>query len=222
MNEEDTVQPTNPNEKLSGVEVRNATSLLQQVREGLKTDKRVFFAGEILYSPYGAGWLEGVNIIVAPIKPIYDSNKLNDFMESLTPDIKRSAQDEATKYNKESDFSLGKLYFDEVLGEIKKEVDIVTTAIESDALRRAGITIGKSHQLEREVLKRRTWVRVYPDAFSAQMIAEYEQGVKDGTIEYNQDFESMEYRFNSKQIDELKKNNNKPSRIFPKLTEKQK
>ncbi len=205
-------------EQLNRAEVREQrASLLQQVREGLKVDERLYFAGEILHSPFGAGWLEAVDIIVAPIKPIYDPNKLNQFMHSLIPDIPRSARDDASKYDKKSDFSLGKLYFDETLGETKREILITTTPIEPEALKRAGVHIGESQETEKELLRRRTWVRIYPDANSAQIIAEYEQGLEDGTVEPNSTFDSMHFRFSAKQFEEIKKSGKKPLIKRPKF-----
>ena len=116
MAEENALQPASSREQLNGTETQEQrVSLLQQVREGLQTDKRVYFAGEILHSPYDSGWLEAVDTIVAPVKPIYDPKKLNQFMDSLVFDIPRSARDEASKHDKKSDFRLGRLYFDETL-----------------------------------------------------------------------------------------------------------
>lgn len=189
-------------------------SLLQQIREGLQSDQRVYFAGEILHSPYGAGWLEAVDIIVAPVKTIYDPNRLNQFMDNLVPDIPRSARDKAIKYDNKSDFQLGKLYFDETLGTTKKEIKITTTTVEPQALDRAGVHIGESHHTEEKPLKRRTWVRVYPDVNSAQIIAEYEQGLKKGAVEPNRDFDYMKHWFSAKQFENIKRNRNK---LHPKL-----
>lgn len=184
-------------------------SLLQQVREGLKADSKVYFAGEILHSPYGSGWLEAVDIIVSPTKPVYDADKLNQFMDNLVPDIPRSARDEARKYDDKSDFRLGRLYFDETLGITKKEIKTTTTTVEPQALDRAGVHIGESHHTEEEPLERRTWVRVYPDVDSAQIIAEYERGLKEGTVEPNRDFEYMKHGFSAEQFRNIKRNRNK-------------
>jgi hypothetical protein len=163
------------------------------------------------------GWLETADIIVAPIKPIYDPDKLNDFMDSLIPDMPRSARDEARQYDKKADFQLGKLYFDEVLGETIREISITTTTIEPEALKRAGVNVGKSHETKKESLKRRTWVRVYPDANSAQIIADYEQGIKNGTIEPNSTFDYIQHWFSPEQFENLKGSGEKPPIKHPKL-----
>ena len=197
-------------EKLSVIEGQEQKpSLYQQLKEGLLADPRVFFAGEILHSPYGAGWMEAVDIIVAPTKPIYDADRLNEFMDSFIPGLPRSARDEARKYDKKSDFQLGKLYFDETLGTTKREIRITTTTVEPEALERAGVHIGESHETEEELLQRRTWVRVYPDANSAQTVAEYERGVNEGTIEPNSTFGYLEHWITAEQFETMKRPGNK-------------
>lgn len=191
-------------------------SLLRHVREGLQTNRGVYFAGEILHSNYGSGWLEAVDIIVAPVKPIYDASKLNKFMDSLIPEIPRSARDEAYKISEGSDFSLGRLYFDETIGTTRKEIKITTTTVEPEALKRAGVSIGESHETKDEQLQRRIWVRVYPDVNSAQLVAEYEQGVKEGTVEPNSTFDYLAHWFSSKQFKDIVKIGGRPFKL-PKL-----
>ncbi len=69
---EEALQPVDSGVQLSNLEEvkgKERVSMLQRVREGLLSDQRVHFAGEILHSPYGQGWLETVDIIVAPTKP---------------------------------------------------------------------------------------------------------------------------------------------------------
>lgn len=179
-------------------------SLFQQVKEGLLTDPKVFFAGEILHSPYGTGWIEAVDIIVSPTNPIYDADRLNEFMDHLLPELPRSSRDAARKHDKESDFQLGKLYFDETLGTIKREIRITTTTVEPKVLERAGVQIGESYEMEKELLRRRTWVRVYPDTTSAQLVAEYERGIKEGITEPNSTFDYMHHWFSAEQFEKIK------------------
>lgn len=205
MAEENTLQTGTLREKPVGTEIQERkVPLLQKVREGLQADKRVIFAGEILHPSHGQGWLETADIIVAPVKPIYDARELNKFMDSLVPEIPRSARDAASKNDERSDLALGKLYFDETLGEITREILTTTTATDPEALKRAGVTIGKSSKTEKELLQRRTWVRIYPDANSAQIITEYEQGCENGTVEPNETFENLKYWFSPRQLQELK------------------
>lgn len=201
----------------SEIQNRN-TSLLERVREGLQSDKRVFIGGEIIHSNSGMGWLETVDIIVAPIKPIYDPKKLNLFMDELVPNLTRSAKDEASHRDKTSNFELGKLYFDETLGIVKREIKITTTAIEPTALERSGVQIGESHKTEEERLKRRTWVRVYPDATSAQIVAEYEKGIAEGTIEPDSKFDYLQHWFSPEQFNKIKNAGGLAGLRLPKLT----
>lgn len=139
-------------------------------------------------------------------------------MHSLVPDLPRSAQDDAWHRSEESDFELGKLYFDESLGSTRKEIKIITTAIEPEALARSGIHIGESHETEEESLNRRTWVRVYPDAYSAQIVTDYEKGVAEGTIEPDSKFRYMQHWFSSEQIKALKKTGGHVGLKLPRLT----
>lgn len=221
MGNKDSLQPTSPDEQSFRIETQGESrvSLLQQVREGLQDDKRVFFAGEILHLSYGSGWFEAVDIIVAPIKPIYNPENLNKFMDSLISEIPRTSRDKASKDGKKSSFSLGKLYFDETLGEIKREIAITTTAIEPEALERGGVVVGESHKTENKKIKRRTWVRVYPDSNSAQILAEYEQGLEDGSVEFNRIFSYLEHSFSVEQFNKLRKSRNKsPTKTFELLS----
>lgn len=184
--------------------IRPARSLLEQVREGLQKDLRVFLAGEIRICPFSS-WLEAVSLIVAPVNPIYDPDELNRFMHSLVPGIGRSLMDEAAIFGKKSDFSLGRLYFDETIGRIKTKIDTITSASEPEILKKARIPLGKNHKEEETLFQRRTWVRVYPDTYSAQLVAEYEKGVQDGTVAYEDAFEGLSFLITSEQLDKLRK-----------------
>lgn len=209
MSEEDAVQIE--------VEAISSNTLLERIREGLQTDESVYFAGEIVHPNYGGYWLEAVDVIVAPKEPIFNADKLNDFMDDLVPDLPRSARDEARKHDKESDFALGKLYFDEVIGETTREIEVTTTAVDTEALQRSGVNIGKSHETKVQQLQRRTWVRVYPSAEAAQIVAEYEKGIADGTVEPNQEFGYMQHWFSAEQFEQIKKAGKKPFRRMLKL-----
>jgi len=206
-------------EKIGATEIQERRmSLLEKVREGLHSDRSVFFAGEIIHPNHGAGWLEAVDIIVSPVKPIYDPEKLNDFMDSLVPHLPRSAKDDARHYDEKSDFQLGRLYFDESLGSTRREIKIITTAVEPEALVRSGVQIGESHKTEDESLNRRTWVRVYPDTYSAQIVADYEKGVAEGTVEPDSKFSYMQHWFSSEQLKALKKAGWHSGLRIPRLT----
>ena len=219
MTEDTSLDESNVLEKTGATEIQERRmSLLEKVREGLRSDKRVFFAGEIIHRDYGAGWLETVDIIVSPVEPIYDPNKLNDFMDSLAPDLPRSARDAARHYDEKSNFELGKLYFDESLGSTRREIKIVTTAIEPEVLVRSGVQIGESHETKEENLNRRTWVRVYPDTSSAQIVADYEKGVAEGTVEPDSKFSYMQHRFSSEELKAIKRAWERAGLKKPRLT----
>ncbi len=218
MVEEKSSEQTCSDKNLSKVEAKEQrVSLSQKVREGLQKNPKVFFAGAILHFPDDDQmWTEKVEIIIAPVKPIYDLEKLNQFMDSLVPNIPRSSRDEAFRYPKKPETQLGRLYFDETLGDIRRGISITTTAVEPEALKRAGIPLGKSHKTEEESIIRKTWVRVYPDANSAKVIAEYEQGFADGTVEFNETLDRMKFFFSVEQFKQRGKIVKKPLTSRPK------
>lgn len=218
MVEENSLQPADVSGQLGNVEVqeKRRVSLLRQVREGLQADQRVYCAGEISHPSYGGGWVEMVDVIVAPVEPTYDPRELNQFMDSLVPDIPRSARDGASRHDNESNFHLGRLYFDETLGETTREILITTTAVEPEALKRAGVSVGKSRRAEKGSHDRRTSVRVYPDVNSARIVAEYERGLADGTVVPNETFGQMERWLTPEQFSQMR-GREKPLIKLPKL-----
>jgi len=158
-------------------------TLLGKVTEGLKNDRRVFYAGQLIHPKYGSGWVEAVDILVAPNSAIYDPRRLNEFMDSLLPGLERSARDAAEQYSKDEDFHLGRLYFDELIGLRKSKITEILESSDSDAMARSGLAMGTCQYERNEELKRRTWVRVYPDQALALSVYEYEKALKDGTLE---------------------------------------
>ena len=188
-------------------------SKLRQVLEQLRQRKDLYFAGMITYPNYGSAWVEAVDIIVAPVISNYSAEKLNKFMKTLVVGIEPTTIDEARHYDPESDFQIGKLYFDEDLGVRKSVVATNVTAYELEPLERAGVNIGESHSTHDERLQRRTWVRVYPDATLAKLVAEYESGISEGTIEYNPTFNYLMHWITPEQMRALKEKRNPLSKI---------
>jgi len=185
--------------------VESRRSVLDQVKEQLSKRKDIYVAGEITLSNAGGGWTETVSIVVAPKKPIYDFKKLNAFMDGLITGIKTSARDNATDYMG-GGIHFGMLYFDEKLGASESEVITKIIAYEPEALLRAGIKIGESRKIGQNRLERRTWVRPYPDVEVAKLVADYEMGLKEGTIEYNDTLNHLHNWINPEQMRLLKAN----------------
>lgn len=187
-------------------------SVLDQVRAQLNAREDVYVGGEVLTSPAGPGWTETVDILVAPVSPIYDPDKLNVFMDGLITGIQLSARDEAHDYM-DGGIHFGMLYFDEDLGMNNEKIISHVTAFEPEALLRAGIKIGRTTRDREERLRRRTWVRVYPDSVVCQIAAQYEQGVREGTIEPDSTFSYLQHWITPEQVRELKRRNNPFAKI---------
>lgn len=197
-------------ERARGEIVEKRSSVLDQVRAQLLARSDVYFAGEIPGS--GGGWTETVDIIVAPVKPIYDFVKLNKFMEGLISGIKTSAKDSATDYM-DGGIHFGKLYFDEKLGVSESEVITRITAIEPEALQNAGVKIGESRSTHENRLERRTWVTPYPDIEVAKLVADYEIGIREGIFEYADALNYLHSWISPEQMRLLKANKNPFSKI---------
>lgn len=193
----------------------NETSKLALIRDQLSTRGDVFVAGEIILSGPNSnfgGWIETVGIIVAPQKPNYDIRSLNNWMDGLISGIKPSARDEAYPYGDDG-IHLGKLYFDENLGVMKETVIREVTPVHLDDLLRTGVKPGGSTTSTERSLQRRTWVRPYPDPMVAQIVAEYENGVHEGTVEADSTFGYLEHWITGEQLKQLKRKHNPFERI---------
>ena len=186
-------------------------SKLEEVQEQLRANPDLYYAGEIFkHPPAGPGvgyWSETVDIIVAPVKPIFDIKRLNEFMHGLIKGLKPTSRDGATEWG-EGGIHLGRLYFDESIGKQVRKIKTHITAIDHEALQRVGITPGESESAEEEDIQRRTWVRVYPDPTSARTIYEYKNGVNEGNIEYNDTFSYLEHWIDGDQIKAIKRQQN--------------
>ena len=131
-------------------------------------------------------------------------------------DIKPTSVDEASDY-KDGGINLGRLYFDETIGKMKRNIARIVTPIdisESSIIEKAGLKIGESNEKTDMDIQRRTWLRIYPDPISAQTIYEYEKGVMDGTIEPKYEFEYLEHWIELQQIRDLMKQNNPFGKII--------
>lgn len=79
-----------------------------------------------------------LDLFTYPVDPTYKPKDLDDFMMGLIPELKPTSVDHFRQYG--SDLSLGKLYYDELIGR---------TALGSTA--------------QSDGYKTRTWVNVFPD-----------------------------------------------------------
>ena len=180
---------------------------IELVREKLQANSEVFVAGEIHeYDARAQGFssfTETVDIIISPVKPLFDVDELNTFMDSLFDEKEVSSRDAARTYQ-EDGMELGKLYFNEVIGSVRTESVITVETTEPETLQRAGRETGKFERVIEDDLRRRTWVRVYPDPISASVMAEYLQGESDGSADADGRYAQAHFLLTGKQIEELK------------------
>lgn len=211
------IQHEKPTE--AGERPEASLSLYERLLEKLGGDPRVHLAGHIVMPRYGGGWVEGIDIIVAPVKPIYNPDDLNQFMDSLVPGMTPTSRDEASQHDKGSDFQLGKLYFDSDVGTTTREIEITTVASDPGALNRSEIVAGKHHKTETEVLRSRTWVRVYPNEEAAEAVFNYEKGAVEGTAEPTQssDISYAKHWLTPGQLERLKQAERDPFNRLKKL-----
>ena len=160
-------------------------SKLHRVCKALLTNEKVAVEGQIINSRASGGWTETVDILTGPKQEILDPTKLNEFMLSLIPGLEPLPVDTITAHGQH--FSVGKLYFDEPIGLRRTSGKIVTTAHDSYALARAGMQVGSRDIDDEEILKRRTWVRMYPNADLPRKYVAYLQAKHAGVVSYNDD-----------------------------------
>lgn len=178
-----------------------------------KNNDRVFWGDMVVDSYPDMGWAERVSIFVAPTKPIYDPEKLNEFMDSLIPDEPRAARDgfwppNLERLKKGENLRIGKLYFDEDIGLSVHTGKTTVTAIDEEAMRRVGISTGTKEVNKREQIQRRTWVFVLPHPLAAEIVGEYEQLANKGQVEHDFAFSGLKHTLEAHHLELLKKNKN--------------
>lgn len=215
-----------PSESLTNRDLEKSElrrSIMDRVREGLRNDRRVFYAGELLSGP-SATWIETMDIAVAPISPTYEPARLNAFIDSLVPDLSRTSVEGARQGRPDLDYYIGVLTFDESIGTIQNNIHSVVIAQDPDALERAGIQVGETDRRETTELQRRTWVRVYPEVSVAQAAFAYQQGVRNGSIERDINMDLTLFSLSPDQLTALKRtsrNSNSPlGRLLESIVER--
>lgn len=159
-------------------------SMLKEVKGDLYANKGIVIVDIQVAShiPDRDGyWSETVNIIVAPKKGIYEVDKLQLLMEQLVPSVGYTCKDSFRGGG--GNISFGKLYFDENIGLEKKYVcrEIMLDDEGLLAKNLHGFIEGKCLIETREniVLRRRTWVCLYPNVQIALQV------VNDGKDKYS-------------------------------------
>lgn len=113
------------------------------------------------FYPTTCGWSQTVDIWVAPVQGIYKAAGLQEFMMGLVPEgIEASCMDQFREWQDELEF--GKLYFDEEIG--YEDITRRCTITEEWLPMPEGFVDGYKEIESRIPYRRRTWVRVFPDA----------------------------------------------------------
>lgn len=191
----------------------NPKSKLSLVKEQLLGNPQVYFAGEI-HEVGSAGWIETVNMIIAPNTPMADVDKLNAFMNAvgLVTDIHTG---QVALLEKGGGIRLGNLTFDETIGTAHRVIEEVVESTEPEVLRRAGITVGPSTKQQDQEFKRRSWISVYPTAELASIMFAYERGLQDGTVEPNSDIGFQKYSISPDIVAQIR--DQQPHGLFARL-----
>lgn len=166
-------------------------SKLDRVRESLAANKDVVVIGEIVHTPASSEWGQTVDIFTAPKKPVYNAKGLNQILDNLVG-IPNSMIDRF--HEGKFDLNLGKLYFDEVIGVVEKYIRERFTpkvALDLETIDKLAISQEEKKHDEVEEIKRRTWVRLYPDEESARFLFDYQTGLENGHVENNLEFDNL-------------------------------
>lgn len=146
---------------------------LSIIRNALQTNPEVIIISEKKenYLPNTAPWsnfCQTVDFYVAPKNGLYTAIELQQFMMGLIPDLKQTQKDDFR--HDDDTLNLGKLYFDEKVGEQRSITKRILTVTDEDLLNLAGFVNGEqtiNHDVT-EDYARRTWVRPFPNEAYAQ------------------------------------------------------
>ena len=161
---------------------------LAAVREQLQANPNVVVIGELstYYELHGltdrAG-LESVDIIVAPVKPLFEAAQLNAFMSGLfTDDVQWPGTGETRAYDDGKGLRLGHITLEEQIASIRRTTSTVIESKDSETIQRAGLVVGESRVEEQGTLMRGIHVRVYPDQSTATDVGQYELDLANGRV----------------------------------------
>ncbi|MEK7558999.1 MAG: hypothetical protein AAB521_01700 [Patescibacteria group bacterium] len=180
---------------------------IDTVRELLKANPDVHLAGELhkydSYAPQRGYFTEFVSIIVSPKNPEFDVDRLNSFMKNLIAEVDSTSIDRA-RNRIDGGIDLGRLYYDEIIGTLRTDKTEVIETTEPETVELAGRKVGELKTTDLRDIKRRTWVRIYPDTLSADAVYEYEHGVTTGAVEPDSVHSYTENWLTGEQVRELK------------------
>lgn len=139
-------------------------SKLTHVRNALHGNPNIVIVGapEQNYLPGRDGfWSHTVNFHVAPkTGGVYTAKELQTLIMSLIPGLEPTQQDGFREWGGEMEF--GKLYFDEDIGDEAVRHEIILT--DEELFSSGGFVDGKRIIERTQKVRRRTWVRLFPNA----------------------------------------------------------
>lgn len=139
---------------------------LTTVRDALEANPDIVIVDvrDYNYIPERDGyWSHTVDFIVAPKKGIYSADKLQELMITLVPALNPTTTDKFRQWDWEMAF--GKLYFDEEVGTEEIAINRKITLTDEKLFSMEGFQNGQRtiEVHKKEPLRRRTWVRLYPN-----------------------------------------------------------
>lgn len=142
-------------------------SKLTHIRKALQNNPniKIVSAPERNYLPNRDGfWSHTVDFYVAPTGGVYTAKELQELMISVIPELAPTCKDDCRDWGHELQF--GRLYFDEDIGTEIIRREIVLT--DEDMFTCGGCIDGKRIIEGSEKVRRRTWVRVFPNVKIAE------------------------------------------------------
>ena len=174
------------NEKIYKAKVYSIVKVIKMskltiVRQSLETNPEVVITKvfEKSYLPGRDGfWSHTMDFFVAPKNGLYTAEELQKFMMGLVPEgLQPTCKDDFSQYDQNSDLSLGKLYFDEDIGQEK--VTRICTLTDEQLFNVSKFINGQRTIEESRAYQRRTWVRPFPseslvrDLLEGKLSSEY-------------------------------------------------
>lgn len=141
---------------------------LEQVRKALQENPDIVIVGapEFNYLPGRSSyWSHTVDFYLAPRNTgVYEAKELQSMMKSLIPELTPTTVDDFRDGGKGGSLSFGKLYFDEEIGTetVRRELVLSDLTIAPDNFVEGKLVIDGT-----EAIRRRTWVRLYPNILIA-------------------------------------------------------
>lgn len=140
---------------------------LNRLNEAIRKDPHIFHAGTLSqYFPHS--WTEIIDIVLSPIVPVFDPDKLNQIISKFASNLRPTCK-QPFRYD-EDGLHLGHLLYQESIGTITTETTTHITAHDHKLFHKLGIREGKTHTADTRGIGRRINLRLYPTMTLASSI----------------------------------------------------